>query len=322
MARPLRIEYEGAFYHVTARGNDKKKIFLSVKDYDKFLSYLSEACRKYGVVLHAYVLMGNHYHLIVETPQANLSVFMHSVNGPYTTYFNIKRKRSGHLFQGRYKAILVDKDSYLLELSRYIHLNPVKAHMVEKPEEYAFSSYAAYISSSEESMVSRDLIWGMISPKSRKKAPGLYAEFVTSALKGTQPDPFEHIYGGMILGTKPFIKETLKRLDTDTIHKNETSYKRALSSTHDIEEIIRMLSLHFKVSEDEIINASPYKTYAVYLSRNYTPASNTQIGKYFGNISSSAVTKIRSRIKEKMAKDKKIRQEMAKIEDDMSRVNG
>jgi len=322
MARPLRIEYEGAFYHVTTRGNDKKKIFLSAKDYDKFLSYLSEACRKYGVVLHAYVLMGNHYHLIVETPQANLSAFMHFVNSPYTTYFNIKRKRSGHLFQGRYKALLVDKDSYLLELSRYIHLNPVKAHMVEKPEEYAFSSYGAYISASAESMVSRDLIWGMISPKSRKKAPGLYAKFVTSALKETQPDPFEHTYGGMILGTKPFIKETLKRLDTDTIHKNETSYKRALSSTHDIEEIIRMLSLHFKVSEDEIINASPYKAYAVYLSRNYTPASNIQIGKYFGKISSSAVTKIRSRIKERMAKDKKVRQEMAKIEDDLSRVNG
>jgi hypothetical protein len=158
----------------------------------------------------------------------------------------------------------------------------------------------------------------MISPKSRKKAPGLYAKFVTSALKETQPNPFEHTYGGMILGTKPFIKETLKRLDTDTLHKNETSYKRALSSTHDIEEIIRMLSLHFKVSEDEIINASPYKAYAVYLSRNYTPASNIQIGKYFGKISSSAVTKIRSRIKERMAKDKRVRQEIAKIEDDMS----
>ena len=113
MARPLRIEYAGAFYHITARGNDRKKIFLSVQDYDKFLSYLSEACHKYGVILHAYVLMGNHYHLIVETPGANLSVFMHHINSAYTTYFNLKRKRSGHLFQGRYKAFLIDKDSYL-----------------------------------------------------------------------------------------------------------------------------------------------------------------------------------------------------------------
>jgi len=322
MARPLRIEYEGAFYHVTARGNDKKKIFLSAKDYDKFLSYLSEACHKFGVVLHAYVLMGNHYHLIVETPHANLSAFMHSINSPYTTYFNTKRKRSGHLFRGRYKAFLIDKDRYLLELSKYIHLNPVKAHMVERPEDYARSSYTAYISLSAKSIAYRDLIWGMISPNNRQKAPGLYAEFVTSALTGTQHNPFEHTYGGMILGTKPFVRETLKRLNADVIRKNETSHKRALSSPHDLEEIVRMLSLHFGVSEDEIINTSPYKGYAVYLSRNYTPVSNTQIGKYFGNISCSAVTKIRSRMKERMAKDKKIQQEMAEIEDRLSRVNG
>jgi putative transposase len=318
MARPLRIEYAGAFYHITARGNDRKKIFLSVQDYDKFLSYLSEACRKYGVILHTYVLMGNHYHLIVETPGANLSVFMHSINGAYTTYSNIKRKRSGHLFQGRYKAFLVEKDSYLLELSRYIHLNPVNAHMVGKPEEYVYSSYRSYISIKNESIVSRDLIWSMISPHDKKKAPLLYAAFVNSG--EPQSDPFQHTYGGMILGTKSFIKETLKRLDVDTILKRETSYKKALSSTHDIEEVIRVLSLHFKMTEEQIMHEPPYRTYAIYLSRNYTPVSNTQIGKYFGNISCSAVTKIGSRMKERIAKDRKVREEIRKIEDKLSSV--
>lgn len=136
MARPLRIMYAGAFYHVTARGNERKKIFLSHIDYEKFLSYLTDAIHKYGVALHAFVLMANHYHLIVETPKANLSAFMHVLNSAYTTYFNLKRRRSGHLFQGRYKALLVDKDHYLLELSRYIHLNPVRAGITEKPEDY------------------------------------------------------------------------------------------------------------------------------------------------------------------------------------------
>ena len=121
MARPVRIEYEGAVYHVTARGNERSKIFFSGKDYAKFKKYLGEAKEKYGFLLNAYVLMTNHYHLIVETPEKNLSRIMHYLNGSYTTYTNIKRKRSGHLFQGRYKTIVVDKEYYLLELSRYLH---------------------------------------------------------------------------------------------------------------------------------------------------------------------------------------------------------
>ncbi len=115
MARPLRIAFEGAFYHITARGNERKKFFFSHRDYEKFLSYLTHALQKYGVILHAYVLMPNHYHLMIETPRANLSSFMHGLNSAYTTYFNIRRKRSGHLFQGRYKALLIDVDNYLLD---------------------------------------------------------------------------------------------------------------------------------------------------------------------------------------------------------------
>jgi putative transposase len=115
MARPLRIEYEGAIYHVTARGNERAKIFFSKKDYEQFKEYIAAAINKFNLILHAYVLMTNHYHLIVETPEKNLSKIMHFVNGSYTTYLNIKRKRTGHLFQGRYKAILVDKESYLFQ---------------------------------------------------------------------------------------------------------------------------------------------------------------------------------------------------------------
>ena len=181
MARPLRIVYPGAFYHVSARGNERRKIFLSHADYVEFLPYLADAAHKYRVILHAFVLMGNHYHLIVETPVANLSAFAHAINSAYTTYFNIKRKRAGHLFQGRYKSVVVERDSYLLELSRYIHLNPVRAGIVHRPQDYRFSSYRSYILPKEESIVSKGVILGMIS-ESRNEAPARYRKFVESAI--------------------------------------------------------------------------------------------------------------------------------------------
>ena len=124
MARPLRISYPGAFYHVTSRGNERKAVFKSSGDREKFLGYLASASQRYDARVHAYCLMDNHYHLLIQSPRANLSEIMHHINGAYTTYFNVNRARPGHLFQGRYKAILVDIDEYAKELSRYLHLNP------------------------------------------------------------------------------------------------------------------------------------------------------------------------------------------------------
>jgi len=133
MGRPLRIEYHDAFYHITARGNDRQNVFRTNKDRERFLEYLESATERYKAVIHAYCLMDNHYHLLLQTPEGNLSQIMHHINGAYTNYYNTKRNRAGHLFQGRYKAILVNIDEYAKELSRYIHLNPVRAGMAEKP---------------------------------------------------------------------------------------------------------------------------------------------------------------------------------------------
>jgi len=146
MGRPLRIEYAGAHYHVTAQGNEKKDVFKSQRDREQFLSYLESAVNRYGAVIHAYYLMSNHYHLLIETPSGNISQIMQHINGAYTNYFNVKRKRVGHLFQSHYKAILIEADAYSKELSRYIHLNSVRAGMVNRPEEYRWSSYCDYIS--------------------------------------------------------------------------------------------------------------------------------------------------------------------------------
>lgn len=149
MGRPIRIEYPCALYHITSRGNEKRKIFASDEDRLKFLQIIEDYHDRYGILIHSYVLMDNHYHLILETPQGNLLKVMHGINSGYTGYFNRRYKRTGHLFQGRYKAILVDKDNYLIELTRYVHLNPVRAKAVERPEQYRWSSYCGYIGKGE-----------------------------------------------------------------------------------------------------------------------------------------------------------------------------
>ncbi len=130
MARPLRIEFEGALYHVTGRGNARQRVFADEKDRAKFVQLLSESLGRYEVELHAYVLMGNHYHLMATTRRANLSRWMHWLTTAYTVYFNWRHRRVGHLFQSRYKSILVEAEGYPLSLSRYLHLNPVRGKVV------------------------------------------------------------------------------------------------------------------------------------------------------------------------------------------------
>ncbi len=145
MARPLRIEFEGALYHITSRGNARKKIYLDDADLTLFLEVLDKAISRYGWICHAYCLMSNHYHLLIETPVPSLSRGMQLLNGIYTQSFNREHKRSGHVFQGRFKAILVEKESHLLELARYIGLNPVRAMMVRSACDWPWSSYRATV---------------------------------------------------------------------------------------------------------------------------------------------------------------------------------
>jgi len=143
MVRPLRIEYPGAIYHVTSRGNAQGNIFLDDADRDMFLDALAGAINRFGWVCHAFCLMGNHYHLVIETPMPNMSAGMRQLNGVYTQRLNRRHRRVGHVFQGRYKAILVERDAYLLELCRYVVLNPVRAGMVSDVSQWAWSSYHA-----------------------------------------------------------------------------------------------------------------------------------------------------------------------------------
>lgn len=322
MARALRIEYEGAFYHITSRGNERKKIFFSRADYDRFQTYLQEAADKFGYVLHCYVLMSNHYHLLIETPNANLSKLMHFINGSYTNYINRRRGRIGHLFQGRYKAIVVDRDSYLLELSRYVHLNPVRAGMTEKPEGYPYSSYRSFISKKSEGIVHRDLIWGMMS-RNKRSAPQIYRSFVEGAMADNPESPLKGVYGGAILGRKSFIREVLQRLKEADLNRKDIAYRRELHDLPGVEEIMDKISRHMGLSaKDMKSRKGDQRNMTIYLLKRHTEMTNRQIGELFGELSVSAVAKVHERFSEKVEQNRPLKKHLSKISRKMSNVKG
>ena len=203
MARPLRIEYAGALYHVTARGNARADIYFEDSDRRDFLALLAQACEEFHWLCHAYCLMGNHYHLLVETSQPTLSKGMRFLNGVYTQRINRKYRRVGHLFQGRFKSILVQSDTYFLELARYIVLNPVRARMVHAADQWPWSSYRATAAlCGEESCLTRDCVLSRFA-QSRSKAAIRYADYVAAGKN--QPSPFEHLTNQIFLGDEAFI---------------------------------------------------------------------------------------------------------------------
>jgi putative transposase len=210
MTRPLRIEYPGAVYHVTSRGNEKKAVFRDDQDRINFLNTLQHVNKKYNWICHAYCLMTNHFHLLIETPDGNLARGMRQLNGVYTQLFNKRHQRNGHLFQGRYKSILIQKDSHLLEVCRYVVLNPVRARMTESPEQWKWSSYRA--TSGKESphpCLTTDWISGQFSGK-RVKALQEYRQFVRRGIGENSLWP--EVKGQSILGEDDFVDSLIPHL--------------------------------------------------------------------------------------------------------------
>lgn len=198
MVRKPRVCFEGAFYHVTSRGDNKEKIFSNNWDRKKILHLLEKAKERFYFKLHVFVLMRNHYHLVIETSQqGTISQIMHYVNSNYTKHFNWSHKRSGHLFQARFHSVLIDRDAYLLEVSRYVHLNPVRAGLVSRPEDYKWSSYFTYIGAAKSSLVDKDLILEMISPNPDSQIK-LYIDFVNDGLGKDSRAVKEKLYKGLL----------------------------------------------------------------------------------------------------------------------------
>ena len=300
MARPLRIEYADAFYHITSRGNERKDIFKTRKDREQFLSYLESAAERYNAVIHAYCLMNNHYHLLLQTPLGNLSQIMRHINGAYTTYYNVKKQRTGHLLQGRYKALLVDMDAYAQELSRYIHLNPVRAGIVERPEEYLWSSYRYYINMDSKP---KWLHTGFILSYFNRvigKAQREYRRFV-EALRGQDyENPLEDVVGSTILGNDDFISQIKEKyLHEKRADRNVPALKKLAENPaieHIAAEVERMLG-------DEPVLSKRVK---LYLCHRYTGKQLKEVGDYF-NVGESGVSQSSRRVAMTLEKDKKLR---------------
>jgi len=204
MARPLRIEFEGALYHVSSRGNAGQEIFVDDEDRHAFLEILGDAVERFGWICHAYCLMSNHFHLLLETPEANLSRGMRHLNGVCTQRFNRRHQRAGHVLQGRFKSILVEKESHLLELARYVVLNPVRAKMVKSVRHWPWSSYRA-TAGQEEPLPLLTTEW-ILSQFSRdlQEARTLYRKFVR---QGRGAEVWDELRGGVLMGSERFVEE-------------------------------------------------------------------------------------------------------------------
>lgn len=214
MSRPLRLELAGGLYHITSRGDQREDIYLDDTDRNKWLELLGQVCERYNWRCHAYCLMTNHYHFVVETVEGNLSQGMRQLNGVYTQYVNHTHHRVGHVFQGRYKGILVDKDSYLLELTRYVVLNPVRAHMVNEVKAWPWSSYHAMIGEQQSpEWLETDWLLSQFSVQ-RKRAVAKYKDFVRAGVG--QPSIWDELTQQIYLGDEHFLKDMQNAMDVQT----------------------------------------------------------------------------------------------------------
>ena len=297
MSRSLRIEYPGAFYHVTARGNERKAILKATENYEKFIGYLESATERYGAQIHCFCLMPNHYHLLLETPRGNLHTILHHLNTSYTNYFNAKTRRAGHLLQGRYHAILVEKDSYALELSRYIHLNPVRAQLVRDPSECPWSSYSAYVGTGKGwDWLEKKFILSQISPEERR-AQREYERYVKEGVRKEIGNPLDQVVGSTVLGSEGFVEWVRGRWAGKRGTSRDVPALRRLARWPDLSMILRETEKVFGRGTAES------RRVALYLSHRISGLSLREIGRFFGRISPSAVTQNSRRFEDQLKDD-------------------
>lgn len=227
MARPLRLEFAGALYHITSRGNERRPIFRDDIDREMFLTFLAEAVMRFGWSLTAYVLMTNHFHLTIQTPEPNLSRGMQWLNGVYVNWFNRRYKRSGHLFQGRFDAKLIEKENYFGNVLRYVVLNPVRAKIVSRPEDYRWSSYRATAGLEAAPAwldIASALAW--LHPD-RSMAQAEYQRFV-QAKTGCEDRLWDNLVNSIYLGSEEWAKRTRKIVESKPRSSDHPKVQRAV----------------------------------------------------------------------------------------------
>ena len=315
MGRAWRIEYEGALYHLMSRGNHGQDIYLNDADRNLFLETLSEMSERFEVDIFAYVLMPNHYHLLVRTNRANLKKSMQWFGTAYTLRFNNRNLKKGHLFQGRYKSILIQNDAYLTQLSCYIHRNPLKAGIVRRLVDYKWSSYPIYAYGKKgPDWLSTQLIWsyfkGADKHKKYRKKVQKYSEEENRII--------QNIHHGIILGAEKFVNRIRKQFLPDIPH-NALPQQKQLAKNVNLDDLLKKSAKIVQIDLDKCIQARRLhgidkhkRDLLVYLLWNKGLMTNEQLGRLF-NISYSAVSHSVKKFKEKMVNDQKVRKQFDKV---------
>ncbi len=317
MSRPLRIEYENAWYHAMNRGAGKRLIFHKPKHYEMFLSLLQELHDRFHVEIHSYCLMPNHYHLLLHTPLANLSRAMRHINGVYTQRYNGLQKTDGPLFRGRFKAILVDSNNYLLRLSRYIHLNPVVSGLAKQAEQYKWSSYSAYIDHEKKpSWLTTKATLDQFGNRLQKQK---YEAFMAEGIDKNTDDFYKKLKNLPILGSEAFVKTVSEKyLTNNPISKEITDHKK-LQSLPTSNIIMQVVAEYYKTNTDDLKrsdrgNKNQARSVAIYLAYQLTGQSLQTIANDFANTSYSGVAQMHKRMKRQISENPVIAQQIAKLE--------
>jgi len=298
MPRPIRIEYPGAVYHVITRGNNRQRIFKDDHDRSIYLEKLYFYCEEKEVKLLCYGLLSNHIHLLVETPQGNLSKMMQPLQTSYTVYFNRRHHHTGHVFEQRYKAFLVDKDNYLLEVSRYIHLNPVGAGVVKRPENYRWSSYRAYIKGQGVKGLDRGLILGQFGGRGRSRVTR-YRDFVEGGLQGSEKWSELPVIKQAFVGDEDFAEQATRRA------------KRAsgIEGRYRLAEIVPVVCRVMGIDKEELRKITREsriqegREVLMYMARRYSESSLREITSCLGVRDLSTVSHGVRRAEERLRKE-------------------
>jgi putative transposase len=306
MARKPRIHYPGAVYHVILRGNGGQGTFLSKADRARFYFLLQEGVEKYGHRVHAFCLMTNHVHLAIQVGEVPLSRIMQNIVFRYTTYLNRRKKRTGHIFQGRYKALLIDADSYLLELVRYIHCNPVRAGLVQSPDQYPWSSHRAYLGRESISWLNSEWVLSQFALR-EKKARIMYSAFVLDGIHEEHRAEFHRgIFDGRILGDDNFSERSLAR--------SEEKSQRRYSKEQIVAAASEVYGIEPKVlaEPDKRQLAAIARAFAAYLTLDSENHTLTELGNYVGR-DIAALSRAAERLRIRVTSDPGLAEKIAEV---------
>lgn len=310
MARPLRIEYEGAWYHVYSRGAGRRRVYFGDDDYASFMDLLGEILELWNVQTHAFSLMPNHYHLVIHTPSGQLSRALRHLNGVYTQRFNKRHKTDGPLFKGRFRARVVEKENYLLELVRYIHFNPIKAGICEDPSKHKWTSHFGYLNRSKKpSWLYTNEVLSYFGGQ-KKRAVTKFDFFVKEKMVGKADDQISFAKFPAVLGTLGF-REWVKHnfIDGAAISNEINDKKRVTKKRVTYNDVLKCIRAYYHVDTASIRESihgrsNDPRRMAIYLLRKLTGASHAEIARQMGGRGNYAIAKTIQRMNDNVKNDK------------------